>query len=117
MKTFLALFALLALSVAVVQAADKDSQRPNIVVFISDDHSQLDSQAYGSTEVRTPNMAKLATEGLRFTHAFVASPSCGPSRSGPGKTTGRAPTRPATGRRRDRAGSAPARLPGYPEPG
>ncbi|MEY2878246.1 MAG: hypothetical protein RLZZ15_626 [Verrucomicrobiota bacterium] len=54
---------------------------PNIVVFISDDHSQLDSQAYGSTEVRTPHMAKLASEGLKFTHAFVASPSCGPSRT------------------------------------
>ena len=55
--------------------------KPNIVVFIADDHSQLDSQAYGSTEVRTPNMAKLAAEGLKFTHAFVASPSCGPSRT------------------------------------
>ncbi len=55
--------------------------QPNIVVFISDDHSQLDSQAYGSTEVRTPNMAKLAEDGLKFTHAFVASPSCGPSRT------------------------------------
>lgn len=55
--------------------------KPNIVVFISDDHSQLDSQAYGSTEVRTPNMARLAAEGMRFTHAFVASPSCGPSRT------------------------------------
>ena len=53
----------------------------NIVVFISDDHGQLDSQAYGSTEVRTPNMAKLAEDGLRFTHAFVASPSCCPSRT------------------------------------
>ena len=81
MKTFIALFALLALSVAGVYAADKRSSQPNIVVFISDDHSQLDSQAYGSTEVRTPNMAKLAAEGLRFTHAFVASPSCGPSRT------------------------------------
>jgi N-sulfoglucosamine sulfohydrolase len=39
------------------------SAQPNIVVFISDDHSQLDSQAYGSTEVRTPNMVKLAAEG------------------------------------------------------
>ena len=55
--------------------------QPNIVVFISDDHSQLDSQAYGSTEVRTPNMAKLAEDGLKFTHAFVASPACGPSRT------------------------------------
>jgi len=55
--------------------------QPNIVVFISDDHSQLDSQAYGSTEVRTPHMSKLAEDGLKFTHAFVASPACGPSRT------------------------------------
>ena len=81
MKSLLILLAFLALSAAVVHAADKDSRLPNIFVFISDDHSQLDSQAYGSTEVRTPNMAKLAAEGMRFTHAFVASPSCGPSRT------------------------------------
>ena len=62
-------------------AADKKTPQPNIVVFISDDHSQLDSQAYGSTEARTPHMAKLAADGLKFTHAFVASPSCGPSRT------------------------------------
>ncbi len=62
-------------------AADRSPPRPNIVVFISDDHSQLDSQAYGSTEVRTPHLAKLAADGLKFTHAFVASPACGPSRT------------------------------------
>ena len=76
MKSLIILFALFCAS-----ASAADSQRPNIVVFISDDHSQLDSQAYGSTEVRTPNMAKLAADGLKFTHAFVASPSCGPSRT------------------------------------
>ena len=38
-------------------------------------------QVYGSTEVRTPHMAKLAADGLKFTHAFVASPACGPSRT------------------------------------
>ena len=62
-------------------AAGKNSPLPNIVVFISDDHGMLDSQAYGSTEVRTPHMARLAADGLKFTHAFVASPSCGPSRT------------------------------------
>ena len=36
---------------------------PNMVVFISDDQGQLDSQVYGSTEVLTPNMAKLAGDG------------------------------------------------------
>lgn len=59
----------------------EQAKLPNIVVFIADDHSQLDSQAYGSGEVRTPNMAALAAGGLKFTHAFVASPSCGPSRT------------------------------------
>jgi N-sulfoglucosamine sulfohydrolase len=54
---------------------------PNIVVFISDDHSMLDSEPYGSTDIRTPNMAKLAAEGMKFTHAFIASPACGPSRT------------------------------------
>lgn len=64
-----------------VSAAAPAPSRPNLVVFIADDHSRLDSEPYGSTEVRTPNMAKLAAEGLKFTHAFVASPSCGPSRT------------------------------------
>lgn len=66
---------------APLRAAAPSPTRPNIVVFISDDHSQADSQAYGSTEVRTPHMAKLAAEGMKFTHAFVASPACGPSRT------------------------------------
>ncbi|MGB8166465.1 MAG: sulfatase [Chthoniobacteraceae bacterium] len=70
---------LLLVTLCLVQASF--AALPNIVVFISDDHSQLDSQAYGSTEVRTPNMAKLAEDGLRFTHVFVASPACGPSRT------------------------------------
>jgi arylsulfatase A-like enzyme len=81
MKSPLALFALLASFVTPLAATAPAAIKPNIVVFISDDHSQLDSQAYGSTEVRTPNMAQLAAEGLKFTHAFVASPSCGPSRT------------------------------------
>lgn len=62
-------------------ATNRKSPLPNIVVFISDDHGQLDSESYGSTEVRTPHMAKLAADGLKFTHAFVASPACGPSRT------------------------------------
>ncbi|WP_395742288.1 sulfatase-like hydrolase/transferase [Prosthecobacter sp.] len=61
-------------------AAEK-APRPNIVVFISDDHGMLDSEPYGATDIRTPNMTKLAAEGMKFTHAFVASPACGPSRT------------------------------------
>ena len=61
-------------------AAEKAAP-PNIVVFISDDHGMLDSEPYGATDIRTPNMARLAAEGMKFTHAFVASPACGPSRT------------------------------------
>ncbi len=61
------------------QAAD--SLKPNIVVFISDDHGRLDSTPYGATDVRTPNVARFAQEGMLFTHCFVASPSCAPSRA------------------------------------
>lgn len=55
--------------------------RHHIVVFLSDDHGQLDSEAYGATDIRTPNMQQLARDGLKFTHAFIASPACAPSRT------------------------------------
>src|SRR4051794_36386618 len=55
--------------------------QPHIVIFISDDHGQLDSAPYGATDVRTPNMQRLAKAGMTFTHAFAASPSCAPSRA------------------------------------
>jgi arylsulfatase A-like enzyme len=53
---------------------------PNIVFLISDDHSAFSLGCYGSN-VRTPNLDKLAADGVRFTNAFVASPQCSPSRS------------------------------------
>ena len=79
---FLGALASFAFFVAPLAAATTPSAPlPNIVVFISDDHGMLDSQAYGSTEVRTPHMARLAADGMKFTHAFTATPSCGPSRT------------------------------------
>ena len=56
-------------------------KKPNIILFISDDHGWADSGAYGDTYVRTPNIDRLARESMRFTHAFAASPLCSPSRS------------------------------------
>lgn len=58
----------------------KADRPPDIVIFLTDDQSQLDCTPYGST-LRTPNMQRLADNGLTFTHAFVASPSCAPSRA------------------------------------
>lgn len=59
----------------------RSGSKPNFVIFINDDHSMVDSQAYGADDIRTPNMQRLASNGIKFTHAFVASPSCGPSRT------------------------------------
>jgi N-sulfoglucosamine sulfohydrolase len=53
---------------------------PNIVVFISDDLGRLETSVYGSKEVRTPTMDKLAAAGMTFDNAYVASPSCCPNR-------------------------------------
>ncbi len=73
--------AFLLLTIVFVASSFAAETRPNIVVFITDDQSQLDGEPYGSKEVRTPKMTRLASEGMKFTHAFVASPACGPSRT------------------------------------
>ena len=56
-------------------------ERPNIVVFLSDDHTWRDSSIYGSPDIKTPNMQRLADAGMVINNAFVASPSCAPSRA------------------------------------
>lgn len=56
-------------------------KRPHVVVFLADDLGRADCSVYGGKEVETPNVAKLAADGMTFTHAFVASPSCAPSRA------------------------------------
>ncbi len=56
-------------------------EKPNVVIFLADDHGRAESSVYGNAEVRTPMIASLAREGLVFDRAFVASPACGPSRS------------------------------------
>lgn len=56
-------------------------RRPNIVMFVADDLNQEDLGCYGNKDVRTPNINKLAAEGLRFTKAYAASSMCTPSRS------------------------------------
>lgn len=55
--------------------------RPDIVVFLTDDQGQLDCTPYGGHGIRTPHMQRLADAGLTFTRAYVASPSCAPSRA------------------------------------
>ena len=55
--------------------------RPNLVLFISDDHGFRDSPIYGNRDVRTPNLDRIAKQGVVFNHAFTNSPTCVPSRA------------------------------------
>ncbi len=63
------------------RTARSNSARPNIVLAIADDWSFPHASAYGDRAVRTPNFDRVAREGVRFTHAFAAAPSCSPSRA------------------------------------
>lgn len=55
--------------------------RPNVVLFIADDLGWAECSIYGGREAAMPNLDRLAGSGMTFTHAFVASPSCAPSRA------------------------------------
>jgi arylsulfatase A-like enzyme len=53
----------------------------NIVFLFSDDHSVPDLGCYGNPVIHTPNLDRLASEGVRFTRAYVDSSQCSPSRA------------------------------------
>ncbi|MDP6628510.1 MAG: sulfatase [Candidatus Marinimicrobia bacterium] len=57
------------------------SRRPNIIFIMSDDHSERAISAYGSNLVATPNIDRIAHEGVRFNNSFVTNSICAPSRA------------------------------------
>lgn len=66
-------------SVRGANAAEPD--RPNIIFIFSDDHAYQAISAYGSKINRTPNIDRLAKEGMRFDRCLVPNSLCGPSRA------------------------------------
>lgn len=56
--------------------------KPNIILLFADDAGYADFGFQGSHEMITPNLDKLAKQGVRFTQAYVTHPTCGPSRAG-----------------------------------
>ena len=56
--------------------------RPNVLLLMSDNHYADHLGCYGDPVVKTPNIDRVAKQGIRFTNAFCAAPSCSPARAG-----------------------------------
>jgi len=69
---------------------NKSEPRPNVIVILTDDQGTLDINCFGSTDLYTPNMDKLAQTGIMFTQAYAHTVCC-PTRAA--LLTGRAPQR------------------------
>lgn len=78
----LALVAALALTPAGLSAQRSTSRPPNVVLIITDDVGYGDFGSYGAPDVRTPNVDRLAREGLRLTDFYANAPTCSPTRAG-----------------------------------
>ncbi|MCM8532679.1 MAG: sulfatase-like hydrolase/transferase [Lentisphaeraceae bacterium] len=66
-------------------------RQPNIVFLLADDLGYADLACFGSKIVKSPNIDSLASEGMKLTHCYSASPNCSPARTG--LLTGRSPYR------------------------
>ncbi|WP_460305576.1 arylsulfatase [Actinocorallia aurea] len=70
-------------------------RRPNIIVVLTDDLGYGELGSYGQLKIATPNLDRLAAEGLRFTDAYTSAPVCAPARAClfTGLHTGHSPVR------------------------
>jgi len=80
-RNFLTTMGLGAAGLACGCATRGSKQRPNIIFIMSDDHASHALSCYGSKINRTPNLDRLANEGLRFENAFVTNSICAPCRA------------------------------------
>lgn len=75
-------------------APRRGGRRPNILFILGDDLGWADLSSYGSPHIRTPNLDRLARQGVRFTDAYSGSATCSPTRFSlytgrfPGRTKG-----------------------------
>jgi len=79
--TFSLVFALMLAASFAARAADDTAARPNVLFIIADDASRHFGDAYGCTWVKTPNIDRLAKQGLVFDNAYTPTSKCAPSRA------------------------------------
>ncbi len=96
---------LLAFPAVAIRAADKP-ERPNVIVIMTDDMGYGDLGCYGSRDIKTPHLDRLAATGVRLTNFYSNGPVCTPTRAAL-----------MTGRWQQRVGLEWAIYPGQKEPG
>jgi arylsulfatase A-like enzyme len=79
-QSILVLLVLLALSGSSTWAEAAGNAKPNVVLIYIDDLGYGDLGAYGCTDIPTPNIDRLAKEGVRCTASYITNPPCCPSR-------------------------------------
>ena len=77
----LIIFLVLQVFVSSCSRNEKSPSKPNIIIVFTDDQGYQDLGCYGSPDIRTPNIDKMAAEGLRYSNFYVASSVCSPSRA------------------------------------
>ena len=85
---------LLTIFIVVISRAQP---RPNIIYIMADDLGYADLSSYGRMDYKTPNLDKLASQGMKFTNAYSGAPVCTPTRVA--FMTGRYPARTPVGLR------------------
>ncbi|MBM4074776.1 MAG: sulfatase [Planctomycetes bacterium] len=71
-----------AASIPVSSCHATDADRPNILIIVGDDMGYADVGFHGCKDIPTPNLDKLANDGVRFTNGYVSGPYCSPTRAG-----------------------------------
>ncbi len=66
---------------AIQNATKSEKKRPNIILIVTDDHSYKAMSCYGSKLIQTPNIDRIANEGMRFDNCYVSNSISGPSRA------------------------------------
>jgi len=64
-----------------ISSIAQQQNRPNVIIIYTDDQGAVDLGCYGATDIYTPHIDALATNGTRFTQSYVAAPVCAPSRA------------------------------------
>ena len=81
-ERWITLLAAVALSATAVRGQQASNARPNIVLIITDDVGYGDFGSYGAPDIKTPNIDRLAREGVRMTDFYANGATCTPTRAG-----------------------------------